>query len=51
VLALASSDLALSPVLLLAPELAEVAFATGTSGHCDLWVVQGDYDFDVRTLA
>ena len=25
------------------PGLAEVAFATGTAGRCDLWVVQGRY--------
>jgi hypothetical protein len=29
------------------PGLAEVAFATGTSGFDDIWVVQGDYGFHI----
>jgi hypothetical protein len=27
------------------PGLADVAFATGTPGHNDIWVVQGGYGF------
>ena len=29
------------------PELADVAFTTGTPGHNDVWVVQGRYGFHI----
>jgi hypothetical protein len=32
------------------PDLAEVAFSTGTPGHNDIWVVQGRYGFHMSHL-